>query len=173
MKDPTPGKRRPLPLIVATWFARCTLVVLVVCFVAEVGAYLPRLPYVAPIGTAIVSRFDVWIIVAGLLTTTPLVFLWRRYRTASLATGAILGSVVTMLAVVVAISIALAVYPFGIRINPLVGLGATSLSGAPADSEATYGVFQGRPLTILIYRPHISHSAIEILLWSTSTAVVG
>ena len=60
----------------------------------------------------------------------------------------------TVLAIVVAIRIVLAVHSFGIWINPLGGLGMTSLSGVPADSEATYGTFHGRPLTVLIYRPH-------------------
>jgi hypothetical protein len=82
------------------------------------------------------------------------VFLWRRYRTASLATGTVFGSIVTVLAVVVAIRIVLAVHSFGIWVNPLGGLGNKSLSGAPADSEAIYGAFHGRPLTVLIYRPH-------------------
>jgi acetyl esterase len=152
MKDPTP--RRLRSLIVAKWFAGCALVVLVVCFIAEVGAYLPKLPYVGFIGTTIVAVFGSRIILASVLSTMLLTFLWRRYRTASLATGVILSTIVTVLAIVVAIRIVLAVHSFGIWINPLGGLGMTSLSGVPADSEATYGTFHGRPLTVLIYRPH-------------------
>ena len=55
MKDSTPVKKRFL--IVAKWFAGCALVVLVVCFIAEVGAYVPKLPYVGFIGTTIVAVF--------------------------------------------------------------------------------------------------------------------
>lgn len=153
MKGPSLWIRRFLN--VANWFARCcALVVLALCFVAEVGAYLPKLPFVGLIGTAIVAIFDSWFILAGVLSTMLLIFLWRRYRAASLATGAVLSSIVTVMAFVVAIRIALAVHPFGIWINPLGGLGLTSLTGVPADSEATYGAFQGRPLKLLIYRPH-------------------
>jgi hypothetical protein len=152
MKDTTSGKRHPS--IVAKWFGRCALVFLVVILVAEVGAYLPKLPYMGAVGAIIVAAYASWIILGGLLSTIVLVFVWRHWRTASLTTGVIVSSVVTLLAVVVIIRIVLAVYPFGIWINPFGGLGNTSVSGSPSDAEAAYGTFLGKPLPVLIYRPH-------------------
>jgi acetyl esterase/lipase len=152
MEGPKAGK--PRSLTVAKWLGGGALVFLAVCFIAEVGAYVPKLSYMGDIGAMIVAIYDAWIILAGALSTMLFVFLWRRYRTTFFATGALLGSLVAVLAVVVIVRIAFAVKPLGIKINPFGGLGNTSVSGVPSDSEATYGAFQGRPLKVLIYRPH-------------------
>ena len=126
---------------------------LLICVLVLIGAQFYGIPFVAPIGSTILSIFGPWLVVVPLAIGAFEFWKWRASHSRS-------ALVITTIAVVAAgwASVALArmlaeFHDHGVPINLVRAFGMRASPGPRPDDDVVYGTWKDQPLHLVVYKP--------------------
>src|SRR5690242_5473284 len=128
------------------------------------GTFLYRVPYLG-LATAFVPWYLPWLMLAGAVGGVLAGIHWRMRRGRIGAAIAVVAALTVAGAVVIDARMIAAVQRAGADINVIDTFGVGVPEYAAPDEEATYGMYQGLPLPLSIYRPRQSPTPAPILVY--------
>jgi acetyl esterase len=129
---------------------------LAICLLILIGASFYGIPLLSPIGSAVLSIFGPWFVVAPLAIAAFEFSRWRAVHSrtalvittlAVMATGCASWAVARMVAVS---------HNHGVPIDLVRAFALRVISGSRPDDDVVYGTWQDQPLRLLVYRPRQS-----------------
>jgi acetyl esterase len=126
---------------------------LLICLLVLVGAHAYGLPFVSPIGSAVLSVFGPWLVIVPIAIGAYGIWLWR----AAHSRGAVF-LMVTAVAATGWASVALArivaeFHDHGVPLNLVRAFGLRVLPGWRPDDDLVYGTWKDQALHLLVYKP--------------------
>jgi acetyl esterase len=131
---------------------------------AVLATYAYRLPYVGLV-TAYVPWYLPWLIVAAVGGGVLALIHWRLRRSRIAAVLAVLAALTVAGAVVIDARMIAAVEHAGADISVIDTFGIGRPKSAAQDDDATYGIFEGKPLRLSVFRPPEPPSRAPVLVY--------
>jgi acetyl esterase len=140
-------------------------VALVICLLILMGAHVYGLPFIAPIGSTVLSIFGPWLVVVPIAIVALEILVWR----VSHSRGALLLMTMAFAATGWA-SVALARMvaesrSHGVPISLVRAFGVRLIGGWRPDEDLVYGTWQDQPLHLLVYKAATPGDSAPILLY--------
>lgn len=132
--------------------------------VAVLGTFLPDVPYLG-LATAFAPWYIAWVLVAAVVGGVVAAVLWWRRRGRFAAVLAVLAVLAVTGASVIVTRMTAAVDEAGGDVNRVALFDVTPTTTVAPDAEATYGSFEGAPLSVSIYRPAPTDSPAPVLVY--------
>jgi acetyl esterase len=126
---------------------------LLICVLVLIGAHFFGIPFLAPIGSTVLSIFGPWLVVVPLAIGA---FEFRRWRASR--SRATLLLMITAVAATAWSSVALGrmlseFHTHGVAVELVRTLGMRLISRATPDDDVLYETWQDQPLHLLVYKP--------------------
>ena len=134
-------------------------VALVVCLLVLIGAHFYGLPFIAPIGSTVLSIFGPWLVVVPIAIGA---LEWRLSRASHSRGTLVLMSMAVAAAGWASVALARMVaetHRHGVPINLVRAFGLSAPQGSRPDDDLVYGTWQDQPLRLLVYKPSSSTPA--------------
>jgi acetyl esterase len=130
---------------------------------AVLGTHLYDVPYLG-LATAYVPWYLPWLVVASMAGAVLALIHWRVRRSRVGAVLAVLAAVTVAGASVIDARMIAAVEHAGADISLIPTFGIGVPKHAAPDDEATYGIFEGQPLRLAIFRPTASRAPVLVYI---------
>ncbi len=127
--------------------------VLVICLLVLIGAQMFGLPYISPIGSAVLSVFGPWLIVVPIAIGAIEWWVWRASRSRGALVLIIMAIAATAWASLALGRMMTEVHKHLVAINLARAFAVRVLPGSRPDEDLVYGTWQDQPLRLLIYKP--------------------
>jgi acetyl esterase len=129
------------------------VVALLICVLVLIGAHFYGIPFLAPVGSTVLSIFGPWLVVVPMAIGAFEFWRWRASHS--------LASLLLMITAIAATgwsSVALArmlaeFRTHGVSIDLVRTLGMRVISRSTPDDDLVYGTWQDQPLHVLVYKP--------------------
>jgi acetyl esterase len=128
-------------------------VVLIICLLVLVGAHVYGLPFIAPIGSTVLSVFGPWLVVVPMAIGALEIWLWRASHSRAALVLMALAIAATGWASVALARMVAQFHHHGVPINLVRTFGMRVVPGSRPDDDVVYGTWQDQPLHLVVYNP--------------------
>ena len=126
---------------------------LIICLLVLVGAHVYRLPFIAPIGSTVLSVFGPWLVVVPMAIGALEIWVWRASHSRAALVLMTLAVAATGWASVALARMVAQFQHHGVPINLVRTFGMRVVPGSRADDDVVYGTWQDQPLHLVVYNP--------------------
>src|SRR5277367_2148446 len=126
---------------------------LLICLLVLIGAHVFGLPFIAPIGSTVLSIFGPWLVVVPIAIGALEFWRWRASHSHVALLMMSLAVAVTGWASVALARMLAEFHHYGVPINLVRTFGMRVLPGSRPDDDVVYGSWQDQPLYLLVYKP--------------------
>jgi acetyl esterase len=127
--------------------------VLIICLLVLVGAHVYGLPFIAPIGSTVLSVFGPWLVVVPMAIGALEIWVWRASHSRAALVLIALAIAATGWASVALARMVAQFQHHGVPINLVRTFGMRVVPGSRPDDDVVYGTWQDQPLHLVVYNP--------------------
>ena len=127
--------------------------VLIICLLVLVGAHVYGLPFIAPIGSTVLSVFGPWLVVVPMAIGALEIWVWRASHPRAALVLMTLAAAATGGASVALARMVAQFHHHGVPINLVRTFGMRVVPGSRPDDDVVYGTWQDQPLHLVVYNP--------------------
>jgi acetyl esterase len=131
---------------------------LVVCLLVLIGAHVYGLPFIAPIGSTVLSIFGPWLVVVPIAIGAIEIWLWRASHSRGTVVLLSMAVVATVWASVALARIVAESHNHGVQINLLRAFEMRLSQGSRPDDDLVYGTWHDQALRLVVYKPSAARS---------------